>query len=522
MFCSVALLSLAMTIVSHPGDEHWFQEPAAPGKSIGLTRADLQTVTSFRANDPIIGTYLFYWYDAKSKAHLLDSDGTDACTTHPVSWDDYSYQSARWWREQLTDIRSAGIDFAAPVYWGCPDDHGAWSFQGLPHLVEACDSMQAAKEKYPKVALFYDTSTLQFNKSGRRVDLTTDDGKAWFYCTIRDFWSFIPPRHWAAIDGRPIVLLYAVDFATKQDATLFPYVRTRFQKDFGVDPYIIKQTSWAGEADNTCNWGGALGLSLAGCAALGPGYDHSAVPGRTPLVKDREGGAFYRRSWETLLRYKPARRPRLVMVETWNEFHEGTDVAHSREYGRQYIDLTSQFADMFHANAVTTGISGPYQNAKSVSSTFGAEGKDGGITVASGGDGNTKAAVVAGRSCVQSAPSEHAGKFIYFQLDDSFVFDIEPQAMSVVVEYYDDGPASFALEYDSSDARGSVREGAFKHGGSVQLGNTHTWKRATVSLTDARFGNRCNGSDFRLAVQGAGELSVAAVEVARMEVARTR
>ncbi|MHB8972293.1 MAG: hypothetical protein ACYC3X_29755 [Pirellulaceae bacterium] len=121
--------------------------------------------------------------------------------------------------------------------------------------------------------------------------------------------------------------------------------------------------------------------------------------------------------------------------------------------------------------------------------------------------------MVAGRSCVQSAPSEHAGKYVYLRLDDSFAFDLDPQAISVIVDYYDGGPAGFALEYDSGDSQGSVRDGAFKSGGSVQIGNTNTWKRATLTLTDARFGNRCNGSDFRLAVLGQGELSVAAAEV---------
>jgi transposase len=53
------------------------------------------------------------------------------------------------------------------------------------------------------------------------------------------------------------------------------------------------------------------GLSLAGCAAVGPGYDQAAVRGRKPLVVDREGGAFYEHNWETLLRLNAARRPKL-------------------------------------------------------------------------------------------------------------------------------------------------------------------------------------------------------------------
>jgi len=492
-----------------------YTEPAAPGPFTHPSADALKQVAIFKADQPIVGTYLFYWYDVYSGAHLIDGDGTDACTTHPPSWEDFSYHSTRWWREQLGDIAAAGIDFAAPVYWGYPNGYDEWSFEGLPNLVRACDYMTRVGEACPKIGLFYDTSTLQYNRFGKHVDLSTDEGKSWFYCTVRDYFSFIPPRHWAAIEGRPIILLYASAFAAKQDPALFPYVRQRFQEDFGVDPYVIKQTSWEGEADNTCNWGGALGLQMAGCAALGPGYDHSAVPGRTPLVREREDGAFYSRSWETVLRYRLERRPKLVMVETWNEFHEGTDVAESKEYGRKYIDLTRKYADLFHANEKLAGISGPYSEAKSLTADFSKGSADGGVKVPSSGDGITKEVEVEGRRCVQSAPSEHAARYVYFDLDESFAFDLEPQPVTIEIEYYDGDCTGFALEYDSQDAQGSVREGAFKHAGATAMAGAKTWKKTTFRIEDARFANRTNGSDFRLAVQGAGELSIATVKVTK-------
>jgi len=509
LFATAALLHPAIV----GSAQEPYTEPVAPGPCPHPSASELGQVKAYQADQPIVGTYLFYWYDVYSTAHLVNGDGTDACTTHPPGWEDYSYYSTRWWRQQLKDIAAAGIDFAAPVYWGYPNAYGEWSFQGLPNLVRACDYMTRLGEACPKVALFYDTSTLQYNRFSKHVDLSTDEGKSWFYCTIRDFFSFIPPRHWAAISGRPIILLYASAFAARQDPALFPYVRKRFQQDFGVDPYLIKQTSWEGEADSTCNWGGALGLQMAGCAALGPGYDHSAVPGRAPLVRDRENGAFYSRSWETVLRYRPDRRPKLVMVETWNEFHEGTDVAESKESGRKYIDLTRKYADLFHANEKLAGISGPYAEAKGLSADFGKGRADGGIKVPSSGDGVTKEVGVEGRRCVQSAPSEHPSKYVYLDLDDSFAFDLDPQPVTVEVEYHDGGCAGFALEYDSQDPQGSVRDGAFKPAGSVAIGNTGGWKKATFTLSDARFANRTNGADFRLAVQGEGELSVASVKV---------
>ena len=513
----VGIVGLMIAAGCRAQEAGWFEEPAAPGPSIGLTAESLEAVESYQLDQPVIGTYLFYWYDVYSTAHVTYGDGGDACTTHPPSWEDYSFHSTRWWRQELTDIAAAGIDFAAPVYWGHPDDPDGWSFQGLPHLVRACDYMVRQGETCPKVALFYDTSTLSATHERGQIDLATDDGKAWFYCTVRDFFSYIPPRHWAAVEGRPVILLYAAAFAAKQDPELFPYVRERFQADFGVDPYIIKQSSWQGEADSVCEWGGALGLNMSACAALGPGYDHSAVRGRTPLVKEREGGEFYSRAWETLLRYRPETRPKLVMAETWNEFHEGTDIAHSEEYGRLYIELTRKYADLFHANARGEGPQGAYSDATSLTATFEGTRENGGITVADSGDGLTELAEVGGRQCVRSRPGEEPVRYVYFGVDDSFAFDMEAQAVTIEVDYYDGAAGSFQLHYDSLDAEGSVRDGAFKEVEAVALEETGKWKTASFTLTDARLANRTNGSDFRLAVFTGEELAISGVRVGKGE-----
>ena len=76
---------------------------------------------------------------------------------------------------------------------------------------------------------------------------------------------------------------------------------------------------------------------------------------------DREGGAFYQRGWESLLARHPAVRPRLVMVETWNELHEGTEVAPTAEHGYRYVHLTRQYADLWRSGVYRppTGHRGP-------------------------------------------------------------------------------------------------------------------------------------------------------------------
>ncbi|MFZ0890523.1 MAG: DUF5010 domain-containing protein [Candidatus Binataceae bacterium] len=279
-------------------------------------------------------------------------------TDHPANPEHYSYKNPQWYRRELLDVMDAGIDVVLPVYWGNPADKVTrgplmWSFEGLPPLVAAEKMLLAEGYKPPRIGLFYDTSTLAHNAAGRRVDLSTTDGRAWFYVTIRDFFSEIPPELWATVDGRPFIFLYAAGFAAggTDDPSLIEYVRSRFAEDFGgTTPYIVTENSWGIRADSSYAWGSALwGLQVHGVASLGPGYDDHAVPGRHTPARGREDGAFYGRNWERLLKVDPATRPRIVVIETWNEFHEGTDIADSREYGRKYIELTKHYAAMWKA-----------------------------------------------------------------------------------------------------------------------------------------------------------------------------
>jgi hypothetical protein len=294
-------------------------------------------------------TYYFYWYDSYSKSHIVNGDGSDALTTHPPTLEDFSFKSERWHRQQLLDIMAAGIDVALPVYWGAPSDHDRnahlhWSFEGLTPLVKAAQQLRKEGKRPPLIGLFYDTSTLQHNAWREHVDLTTDYGKRWFYASIRDFFSLIPPDQWAMIDGKPIVVLYSAAFAKSHDQACIDYVREQFPKEFGGRvPYLIREVSWRVKTDNVYAWGGAIRPSFHGVAEIGPGYDHTNVPGRQPLIVKREGGKFYEDAWKKAL----AQSPRIIAIETWNEFHEGTDICESKEYGRQFIELTRRYVDIF-------------------------------------------------------------------------------------------------------------------------------------------------------------------------------
>lgn len=477
--------------------------PAAFGPYIDLKPEEFSNATTFHASDRLVGTYYFYWYDNESKSHIIDGDGTDALTTHPPRLEGLSYKSVAWHRRELSDMIAAGIDIVFPVFWGAPSEQRAgadlhWSYEGLPPLVAAREELLREGKKPPRIGLFYDTSTLQYNSWGEHQDLTTERGRQWFYATIRDFYSLIPPKHWAMIDGKPAVLLYSAAFAKAHDQSIVDYLRAEFPKQFGGRvPWLAREISWNIKADSVVAWGGALGLkNPGGIASVGPGYDHSAVPGRTPLVAERKGGAFYESQWLKLLR----RPPNFVMIETWNEWHEGTDVAESREYGRQYIELTRKYADLFKKGYCPPRPQGLYSRATNVTITLAADNSEAGLRQIDNDDGVTIATTQLGRPARAIKATPNKGRYIYFGVDDSFKAD-QPADYRLTVEYFDAATGELTVEYDGSDSAAPFNGAYTRAPQTIRLQGALQWRTAEFTLAKARFDNAQNrGADFRAAV----------------------
>jgi len=80
---------------------------------------------------------------------------------------------------------------------------------------------------------------------------------------------------------------------------------------------------------------------------LSPGCDdrkQSARAGsKTSLVIEREEGGLYRALWEQALRDSPD----WVLINSFNQWHSGTEIEPSAEFGEQYLTLTRDFAARF-------------------------------------------------------------------------------------------------------------------------------------------------------------------------------
>jgi len=82
------------------------------------------------------------------------------------------------------------------------------------------------------------------------------------------------------------------------------------------------------------------------CLTIIPGYDDTRV--RKPgLQVDRRQGATYRVLWEEAIRAEPD----WVLITSWNEWHEGSEIEPSWEDGERYLRLTGECAPRFGAPA---------------------------------------------------------------------------------------------------------------------------------------------------------------------------
>ncbi len=340
-------------------------EWARPGPYRSPAGIDFDVVRreSFGAGQRVAVTYFFYWYDA---AFLRGWRGrTNAYPFNPVNHETMSFLDPACFRKEFADMQDAGIDAALPVYWGAPGQYtrrvapapelNLFSTQGLPPMVEALEGLRAEGRPF-KVGLFFDTTILNDE------DLTTARGRAVFYATVRDYFSVIPPQHWAAIGGRPLVWLYDAQRVKAFDQRTFDDVYARFPQDFGgLSPYIVREHQWYRgrvappqpilRTEGLYLWGAApFGFNddpICTVAQVGPGFCNTqfGAGGPNRFCVDREEGRYYQRQLQRAV--ESGRQ--ILAVETWNELGEASGILDTLEYGRQYLDLTRQGLERWRA-----------------------------------------------------------------------------------------------------------------------------------------------------------------------------
>ena len=191
----------------------------------------------------------------------------------------FSGLRTEWHRQQLADLRLAGIEVA--LLRMAPSDPNVG--RELDAFAEALKEMKADGEEYPLVG----------------VDATAGQPD------LNLIYSHIPAEFRAMEDvpglNQPGVIVYDLSLGSS-DAAKTLADGTPIARVFHSDTVT------------------------------------SVSPGRVDKdgVLSRRGGRTYDTSWQVAL----VSTPNQIVVDSWNDFAHGTEIAASRQYGEQYVDAT--------------------------------------------------------------------------------------------------------------------------------------------------------------------------------------
>lgn len=299
--------------------------------------------------------------DPRKSAPLLSvrqPNGISLLATHPVSgtgpW--MSYDRVDWHRGQLQEMREAGIDVALPVYRASAGSKKLYSTRGLSNLTAALKTIDRAGRDFPVVAMFLDTSSL--NDTGAKVDLKQAEGQALLYAAIKDFYLQIPPSYRLGIALDPksggsqanlVVLSSAAPFSDFGQSFM-DYCRGRFMADFGNDLIFLGSSDFKTKCklDGYVNDTAGKGFSMDDSGWLKPaaiGIAKPAADGKTAVVPMAEAAETYKNSWKQV----QAKRPDWVLIDGWNEFGNGSEIAPTLERGVNLSDITKVYSRVLAA-----------------------------------------------------------------------------------------------------------------------------------------------------------------------------
>jgi len=313
----------------------------------------------------LVLAHYYYWYQGDARrsvpfARVRAGDGSSLLTDKPMGgvgpW--FSYDLTQWHRDQMRDARRAGIDVLLPVFRGTLQDRKTYALKGLDALSQALKDLKAQRKDYPLIGMSFDTSSLTEN--GLKPDLTRPEAQRAFYSMIRSFFQRIPQEFRAQVDlpgsrgvANIVVLRKASDFEKVSEEAL-KFCDRRFRQEFGAGLVWIGGGDFKAQGvtlDGYYDWGpwqnGRFdNTGWIAVGAVSPGYNDASQPQSQASIRPRMESEAYRKDWARVLNQKPD----WVIVETWNGYHEGSEVAPTRQYGVIYLDLTSLGSLSLHAS----------------------------------------------------------------------------------------------------------------------------------------------------------------------------
>jgi glycoprotein endo-alpha-1,2-mannosidase len=328
---------------SVPGHEDTNPRAFELNSALGMLKADMTEIDLERhLRVPMVLAFYYPWYgNPRGKSgqlyHWSDVtyQGIGSSTYYPL-FGPYDSQDEGLIGAHMELAKASGIDGFICSWWGI-DTFEDRSFKQI---------LKVANPKGFNVTIYYETVR----------EIGPDQMVNELAYVVR---SYSNEPSFLKIDGRPVIFLYAIS-AYHRDAAFWQDIISRVKGSTGVDPLYIADTfdmAYAsafdgfhtynpigikvGDLNNTYS-DQAKAARIAGkiwAATVCPGYDDRKI--RSPgTYVSRQDGAYYNLTWGSAI----GSDPDIVLICTWNEWHEGTNIEPSREFEFKYLQLTNYWA----------------------------------------------------------------------------------------------------------------------------------------------------------------------------------
>ncbi len=234
-------------------------------------------------------------------------------------------------RRQVRQAKGVGIDGFVASWWGL----GTFEDRAFKVL------LRVAEEEGFLVTVYYEDAATP-------AQVVTDVSVIVFrYASSSAFLS---------VAGRPVVFFYvrvAEKFTIEEWRGIFADLDARDRGVFAIGDRLDPTYLQAFDGLHTYNPVGmgleqaetqyaatSLAARLQGAlfaATVIPGYDE-AYAGSTAPIAVRDEGATYHAYWDVAR----ASKPQWVLITSWNEWHEGSEIEPSVEFGAAYLEYTGE------------------------------------------------------------------------------------------------------------------------------------------------------------------------------------
>lgn len=275
-------------------------------------------------------------YTIRDPSAVDEKGYRDLGAAHNPTLGAYDSQDPQVMGAHIKMAKEIGLDAFAVTWWGQNDQR----FEAILHRAAASPV---------KIALYWETLT---HPDGG-IDAAVDD-LMWVLSHYAD-----QPAYWK-IDGRPVIYVYRRTFTQlrrwNEWREVIRHVKRQRDAFFLADTSSIEAMQlFDGYHITTSVLQVLMGDDVAQfhqqmkqtCDALGklyaapviPGFDNARVHEKGRLVTSRKAGKLYDEQWEAAL----ACQPEQIMINSFNEWHEGSEIEPSLELGDDYLKATKQW-----------------------------------------------------------------------------------------------------------------------------------------------------------------------------------